>query len=736
MHGQSDTAGPHTFSATSYSATVAAGAAFLIVELALIRWLPGQIRVLGYFTNFVLLAAFLGLGVGMLAARRWPGLRALAWAAPLALVVVLGLAELGSLLEVLPTSDEVLFIEHRTRLTRIQLYPFLVLAFAIVAAGCAPLGHIVGRTLQGPRPLLRYALNIAGSLLGIGLFSVLSAVGAPPWSWMLLAGLASTIGLLDAPRRLRAVGLAIAVAISMLCAYATHGAIWSPYQKITTGPVHVHPQLGVVQEWHLKTLTAEQRKGLQELPARDGFTIRVNDDSYQTPIDLTPASVARWPALGPLQRQYDLPFHFRRPREVLVLGAGSGNDVAAALRAGATRVDAVDIDPVIIELGQRHPERPYADPRVHVHLDDGRSFLARTTRRWDMIVFGLLDSHVLGSGQSNVRLDSFVFTKQSFMLARQQLAPGGVLVVSHAVGTRWFFDRMRGTLAAAFGKPPQVLSNRIWHPIGIVYMAGDQLPPGEPLAAGDSPVLLEDDWPFVYLSGPGVPLQYLVAIALVLLASLFAVRATTGPRWSGLDAHFFALGAGFMLLETRALTQTALHLGSTWSVNAAVFAGVLLMALLSTLMAARLARRTAARSMPWAVYAALALLLVLSSAVPGALLSSWPFGLRVGSSILLASLPLLASGVLFSLGIARSGSADRALASNLLGAMVGGLFEYSSMLFGLQALVPIAAIFYLVALLADRRAHPPLPAAGSGASASATPFGHASNPTVNVTATD
>jgi hypothetical protein len=151
------------------------------------------------------------------------------------------------------------------------------------------------------------------------------------------------------------------------------------------------------------------------------------------------------------------------------------------------------------------------------------------------------------------------------------------------------------------------------------------------------------------------------------------------------------------------LTQTSLHLGSTWSVNAAVFAGVLVMALASTLMAARLARRRPVQAMPWAVYAVLAILLALSNAVPGAALTAWPFGLRVGSSIALASLPLLASGVLFSLGIARVGSADGALASNLLGAMVGGLFEYSSMLLGLQALVPIAAIFYLVALLADLR---------------------------------
>lgn len=319
-----------------------------------------------------------------------------------------------------------------------------------------------------------------------------------------------------------------------------------------------------------------------------------------------------------------------------------------------------------------------------------------------MIVFGLLDSHVLASGHSNVRLDSFVFTKQSFMLARQRLAPGGVLVVSHVVGTRWFFERMSATLAAAFGKPPQILSNVIWHPIGIVYLAGDKLPPGEASATSET-VVLEDEWPFVYLAGPGIPLQYLVAIALVLLASLLAVRATSGPRWSGLDAHFFALGAGFMLLETRALTQMALHLGSTWSVNAAVFAGVLVMALISTVIAARLTRRPATRAMPWSAYVALALLLVLSQAVPGAALSALPFGVRVVLSTVLALLPLGASGVLFSVGIARRGSADSALASNLLGAIVGGLSEYSSMLLGMRALVPIAAVFYLVAMLADLR---------------------------------
>ena len=67
--------------------------------------------------------------------------------------------------------------------------------------------------------------------------------------------------------------------------------------------------------------------------------------------------------------------------DVLIIGAGSGNDVAAALANGAKHVDAVEIDPVINEIGRAdHPDHPYDDPRVTVHLDDGRSFVRKTDR--------------------------------------------------------------------------------------------------------------------------------------------------------------------------------------------------------------------------------------------------------------------------------------------------------------------------------------------------------------------
>ena len=88
------------------------------------------------------------------------------------------------------------------------------------------------------------------------------------------------------------------------------------------------------------------------------------------------------------------------PGDVLIVGAGSGNDVALALAEGATHVDAVEIDPVLQRLGRDlHPDHPYQDPRVTVHIDDGRAFLERTHHRYDLILFALPDSLTLVSGQ-------------------------------------------------------------------------------------------------------------------------------------------------------------------------------------------------------------------------------------------------------------------------------------------------------------------------------------------------
>tara|TARA_R110002072_G_scaffold243821_2_gene403148 strand:- start:143743 stop:145935 length:2193 start_codon:yes stop_codon:yes gene_type:complete len=676
-----------------------AGAATLFVELTVIRYVPGQVRVLGYFTNFVLLAAFLGFGLGMMVHRRWASSIWLSWSAPLAFYGVVGVTALGQIYQVLPSADEFLFLEYRSRGVQIPLYPFLTISFLILAISFMPLGHVVGRTLQGDRPLWRYGLNLIGSLIGIGVFSALSSFSPAPWVWMLIAAGFTFVGLRQAPRSWIAAGAVFGCFAAFTAWQSTTDAIWSPYQKITVGPLRVHDEKGVVQEWWLPTLTEQERGELKELTVEEGFTIRVNDDSYQTPVDLSDSALAKNPGLGLLRQQYDLPFKLsQNVGEVLVLGAGAGNDVAGALRNGATRVDAVEIDPEIRALGNQHPEHPYQDPRVTVHLNDARIFLAGAQKKYDMVVFGLIDSHVLLSHRSNVRLDSFVFTEEAFRLARGHLKPGGLLVVSHAVGTDWFQDRMRATLAAAFGKPPVMLT--MPQAIGISYVAGDSIRAGDPVPADT--LTLRDDWPFVYLRAPSVPKDYLIVMALIAVASTVGVRLAGRRGGNGFNSHFFALGAAFMLLETRGLGVLAVNLGSTWSVNAAVFAGVLVMALLSTVLVAK-AGESRQEKLSRIAFPSLAVMLIVSFFVPVAEFTSLSSLGRVVTSICLVSVPLFCGGVIFAVSLNRAGDADRAMASNLLGAMAGGLVEYFSMMTGFRNLLVLAAAFYFVARLARNR---------------------------------
>src|SRR5205823_450966 len=100
------------------------------------------------------------------------------------------------------------------------------------------------------------------------------------------------------------------------------------------------------------------------------------------------------PIVDDVRKGYRIPYRLlgREPGRVLILGAGSGNDVAVALAQGADSVDAVEIDPAIAQLGRTtHPDKPYLDSRVHVHVNDARSFLQNAQEKWDLIVFGTLD---------------------------------------------------------------------------------------------------------------------------------------------------------------------------------------------------------------------------------------------------------------------------------------------------------------------------------------------------------
>jgi hypothetical protein len=165
------------------------------------------------------------------------------------------------------------------------------------------------------------------------------------------------------------------------------------------------------------------------------------------------------------------------------------------------------------------------------------------------------------------------------------------------------------------------------------------------------------------------------------------------------------LGAAFLLLETRAVTWSALLFGTTWVVNAIVFAGVLVVVLLAVEVTRRMKRRP---SRPVA-FGILAATLLIAWLVPTSWLLSLPMGLRVVVAVAIAFGPVFASNIVFATRFDTTEDATGAFAANLLGAMVGGCLEYLALIVGYPALLGLAALLYLGAFLLGPKVKSPLP---------------------------
>ena len=159
----------------------------------------------------------------------------------------------------------------------------------------------------------------------------------------------------------------------------------------------------------------------------------------------------------------------------------------------------------------------------------------------------------------------------------------------------------------------------------------------------------------------------------------------------------FFLGAGFMLLETKSITQFALLWGATWMVASLAIVSVLVMALASTIV---VSRRDIRR--PWLVGVLLLVLLGASYLLP---IGRVAFGTRAAESLFYALLyfsPIFCAGLLFGSAIKRSNSIARDYGTNLIGAMAGGVLEYLSLVTGYRALLLVVAALYIAALIARR----------------------------------
>ena len=643
-----------------------ASALMLFVELALIRWTSSNNLYLVHLTNFVLLASFLGIGLGFLSGGRGRDLFPLA---PVLLASLVGFVLVFPVRTGTTTSGGWALV-GTLGTAPLPRWLSLTVVFLLTVAVLGAVAQEVARTFTLFPPLEAYRLDIGGSLLGIVAFAGVSFLRLPPLAWALLSA-AVFVVLLGARVRLRrwlpAAGVVAPVVLlgleSFLGPYE-----WSPYYKIRT-----------------------------EAAAGGNVRIEVNNTPLQTS-----ASVEQITKDSPF---YLYPYTYAGSRaDVLVVGAGTGNDVAVALSQGAHRVDAVEIDPALVQIGRdRHPDEPYSDPRVTVHVDDGRAFMERTSRRYDLVLFALPDSATIVTGQSALRLENYLFTTQALERARSLLTPGGTFAMYNYYEP-WLLDRYANTIRTVYGTAPcvQLGPTHGQRQQAVLSLRDDASTGGctttwTPRVGELEPSV--DDRPFPYLGTRTIPSFYLWMLGLVLVASVSLVRLTGGPmRRMAPYTDLFFMGVAFLLLETKNVVQFALLFGTTWAVNAAVFTGVLL----SVLAAVEAARRVRITRPAW-LYAALLASLVLAWAVPGDLLLGLSPAPRFVVGVTIAFLPIFLANLLFAVRFKGVASSTTAFAANLLGAMVGGALEYLALILGFNALLVVVALCYGAALLAGRR---------------------------------
>ena len=643
----------------------------LFVELLLIRWIPANVIYVGFFRNFLLMASFLGIGVGILWGRD-PKRLPISPFGPLLLGLVVLVTQFRVTIQ-LGDPGEIFFGLSESTGADINFFalPALVIITTVIMAGLAvPLG----RLLTSMPPLKAYAIDIVGSMTGVALFTILAATGTPPIVWFgVVVLLAALMGLGTGVGR-RSIVTATSLTAVLLLVFTSSPPTqsWSPYYRI--------------DEYSVDGVSA----------------IDVNGIPHQ----------AMWPVDQPLNPFYEQVYRWfpdRTYERVLIVGAGSGSDVAVALKHGAGHVDAVEIDPKIQEIGIRaHPDRPYDDPRVTRIIDDGRAFLRRTSESYDLIVFALPDSLTLVSTSANLRLESFLFTSEAFDDVRTHLNDDGIFVMYNFYREDWLPQKMAAMLEESFGGPPIV---RLYGEAAATLAAGPAVlslaggdPPGEgvdPIDLAGAPQAATDDWPFLYLRERFIAPYYIAALAIivafaVLLVGRAAQRSGTSIRQ--FSPHFFVLGIAFLLLETKSLATFSLLFGTTWIVNSLVFFAVLASVLLAIFVNQRVRFRN-----PILLYLALFGSIALAIVVPPASLLIEPVWLRYVVAATLAFAPIFFANLVFSYSFRDTKAADMAFASNLLGAVVGGAIEYVALITGYGWLLGIVGALYATAwVLATR----------------------------------
>lgn len=693
----------------------------LFLELLIIRLVGTEIRIFAYLSNLVLLAAFVGMGLGMLTKRylpltitgfflfitsviistnyivRWPSLE---------FKLFTGITELLA-----PLSENYIWLQIDTfsKSGIIVGLLLMVFLFIVLVLIFAPIGQALGKAIsKGNKPIFAYSVNIAASLFGLWAFQAFSTIRFTPYFGIIIILMALACLAKNKSERLLLIAiLVVSVAYLSPKTESKNITYWSPYQKLTLSTA-IYPQ--------------------SETPRPGGWYLEVNNVGYMSLLDLgkiykTDAEKTLdklYPDVWPINKQFSdhylLPYQIKPDaKNVLIIGAGGGNDAAAALRANISEVDAVEIDPTIIEIGKKfHAEKPYRDASVSAIIDDGRAYLEKTNKKYDLVVMGLADSHTLSSSLTNVRLDHYLYTKESLTKIKDVLTDNGVLTLSFEVTRPWIGSRIQRSIEDVFGTKPKVFevrSDGVYGWGGIVFVVSKNPKVLENILTTNVPLAdfmaanaknfssdinpLTDDWPYLYLDKPRLPIIHIL-IALILGGGLLIVGKKLVGRGT-FNWPMFYWGAAFLLFEFQNVSKSSLLFGTTWQTNLFTVSAILLLLLGAN----------------WAVYKKfiklriafllLIITLIFEIVFPLHLLNTFSLWQKIIFGSLILNLPLFFGGIIFTNLFVKAKNKAGALGANFLGSVFGGFAEMLSFYFGIHFLLAFVLALYLAGyLLASR----------------------------------
>jgi len=305
--------------------------------------------------------------------------------------------------------------------TRFASLPHRIYSVDILGAGAGSLGVLGALFLLAPTDVLRLA-----AATGIAAGAVALARGSVP------------------PRRLAAVLFAAAAVVPFVLPAAWTGLRPSEYKELSQTLTIDGTRIVAERSSPLGLLTVVESASV---PFRHAPGLSLNATMEPPPqlalftdgeglSALTRYDGRREPLAYLDQVTSALPYHLLRKPRVLVLGAGAGADVLQALYHEARAVDAVELDPQVIDLVQQRfadfSGAPYGAPGVRAHVGEARGFVAARGERWDLIQVALLDAFGASSAGLYALSESYLYTVEALQEYLAHLEPGGLLAI-----TRW-----------------------------------------------------------------------------------------------------------------------------------------------------------------------------------------------------------------------------------------------------------------------------------------------------------